>query len=159
MIPTELSFSPDVNKAQNIVIQNNIMIISETGFNIGEIKVYNIPTIVDSGATVGKTVVTTGYVSYYLPVVGSKLVKDEASAYMIANIAEPILDTSKDINKDNSDKEENTVVANIFPQTLLSWLILFAVILIIVVLIMNIHNYLLMRRKEKKEHIISHHIS
>jgi len=117
VLPSELSF--DKNDLKNTTIQNNIIIISDTGFNAGEIKTYIIPVKVSSDAAVGKTVVTTGYVSYYLPVVGAKLVKDEVSAYMIANISDKSNNTSA-VNKNNNVAIGGTFVGAIFPQTLLS---------------------------------------
>jgi hypothetical protein len=118
VIPSELSF--DKNDLKNATIQNNIVIIPETGFNAGEIKTYTIPVKVSSEAAVGKTVVTTGYVSYYLPVVGAKLVKDEVSAYMIANISDKSNNLAG-VNKNaGAALVGGTFVGAVFPQTLLS---------------------------------------
>ena len=156
VLPSDLIF--EKNNLENTVVQNNILIITEAGFEAGETKTYTITTKVNDEAAVGKTLIVTGYLSYYLPVVGKKLVKDEVSAYMIANVGQKVLTD----NLDKKDSAENFMSLGFslgFPQTLLSWLILLAVILIIVVLLMNIHSYIVMRRKEKEEHVIHHHIS
>jgi len=153
VLPSDLIF--EKNNLENSVVQNNILIITEAGFEAGETKTYTITTKVSDEATIGKTLIVTGYLSYYLPVVGKKLVKDEVSAYMIANVGQKVI-------PDNSQKKDLLAADFMslgFPQTLLSWLILLAVILIIVVLLMNIHSYIVMRRKEKEEHIIHHHIA
>jgi len=149
VLPGEMSFV-DVVTTGGVMVQDNIMTIPLNSINAEEVKTLIIPVKVSSEALVGKTVVSTVYVSYNLPVEGSQIVRDEVSAYMIANIVGV---DGKDVSSSKS------FISKIFPQTLLGWLVFFAVVLILVVLIMNILKWIADRKKEKEEEVIHHHIS
>ena len=118
--------------------------------NSKEVKTFILPAQVSPTATVGKAVITTVYASYNLPVTGSKIVKDEVSAYMTANIVASGTGAA-------AAKTSSSLASMLFPQTLLGWLVLFAVILILVVLIMNIRRWLAERKLEREEETIHHH--
>ena len=151
VLPSELSFI-DATTTGGVVIKDNIMTVPVENINSKEVKTFILPVKIDNKAELGKTIVTTVYASYNLPVTGSTVVKDEVSAYMMGNI---VASDGK-----STDTEKSKSLASIlFPQTLLGWLILFAIILIIVVLIMNIRKWLADRKREKEEHTIHHHIA
>ena len=154
VLPTELSFV-DATTTGGITIKDNIMTVPIGNMNAKEAKTFILPAKVGNDAQIGKAVMTTVYVSYNLPVTGSTVVKDEVSSYMVANIVGP--DGAKDIS--STGKSSTSLAAILFPQTLLGWLVLFAIILVIVVLVMNIHKWINDRKKEKEEHAIHHHIA
>jgi uncharacterized repeat protein (TIGR01451 family) len=151
VLPSELSFV-DATTTGGVTIKDNIMTVPISEMKGKEVKTFILPAKVANNAELGKAVVTTVYISYNLPVTGSEIVKDEVSAYMVANIA-----GENDIAGEDSNKK--SLAEKLFPQTLLGWLVLFAIILIIVVLVMNIRRWLAERKKEKEEHTIHHHIA
>lgn len=146
VLPAELSFV-DATTTGGVTIKDNVMTVPIGDINSKEVKTFILPAKISNTAQVGKAVITTVYASYNLPVSGSKVVKDEVSAYMMANISAANGDSSK---------TSSSIASVLFPQTLLGWLVFFAVILIIVVLIMNIKRWLEERKLEKEE-TIHHH--
>ena len=152
VLPTEMSFV-DATTTNGVTIQDAIMTIPVGDINAKDVKTFIVPAKVVDSAEIGKTVVTTVYVSYNLPINGSEIVKDEASSYMVANIVGA--DGSTGLSDKNTSSK--SLASMLFPQTLLGWLVLFAIILIIVVLVMNIHKWIIERRKEKEEYSIHHH--
>jgi uncharacterized repeat protein (TIGR01451 family) len=152
VLPSELSFV-DATSTGGVTIKDNVMTVPISNMNAKEVKTFILPAKVANSAEIGKTVVTTVYVSYNLPVTGPEVVKDEVSAYMVANIV------GGDEVADGKASDKKSLASMLFPQSLLGWLVLFAIILIIVVLVMNIRKWILERRKEKEEHTIHHHIA
>ena len=142
VLPSEMTFV-DATTTAGITIKDNIMTVPINGINAEEVKTFILPVKISGDALVGKTVVTTVYASYNLPVEGSKMVRDEVSTYMIGNIV--AVDSGK-----NANSSSTSLVSILFPQTLLGWLVLFAIILIIVILIMNITKWMRDRKREKK---------
>lgn len=145
-LPSELSFV-DATTTGGVTVKDNVMTVPIGDINSKEVKTFILPAKVSPTALVGKAVITTVYASYNLPVTGSQVVKDEVSAYMTANIVASGV---------GSTAASASVASVLFPQTLLGWLVLFAVILIIVVLVMNIRRWLAERKLEKEE-TIHHH--
>ncbi|MFO0743901.1 MAG: hypothetical protein U0469_02530 [Candidatus Paceibacterota bacterium] len=153
VLPTEMSFV-DATTTGGITIKENIMTVPIGNLNAKEVKTFILPAKVANDAQIGKAIMTTVYVSYNLPVTGSTVVKDEVSSYMVANVV------SADGTKSTDSNGKSSSLASIlFPQTLLGWLVLFAIILIIIVLVMNINKWIKDRKKEKEEHAIHHHIA
>ena len=150
VLPSEIIFL-DATTTAGVIVKDNVMTVPIGNINSKEVKTFILPAKVSNTAEIGKAVVTTVYASYNLPVSGSKIVKDEVSAYMTANIV------ASSGSKDTVAKS-SSVAAMLFPQSLLGWLVLFAVILIIVVLIMNIRRWIAERKLEKEE-TIHHHRS
>ncbi len=149
-LPAELLFI-DATTTGGVTVKDNIMTVPIGNINSKEVKTFILPAQVSPTAPVGKAVITTVYASYNLPVTGSKIVKDEVSAYMTANIVASGAGVS-------AKTKAPSLASMLFPQTLLGWLVLFAVILILVVLIMNIRRWLAERKLEKEE-TIHHHKS
>lgn len=148
VLPSELLFV-DANTTGGVTVKDNVMTVPIGNINSKEVKTFILPAKVSPTATVGKAVITTVYASYNLPVTGSQIVKDEVSSYMTANIVAIS-------GKTDSVSSSSSIAAVLFPQTLLGWLVLFAVILIIVVLVMNIRRWIAERKLEKEE-TIHHH--
>ena len=146
-LPSELLFV-DATTTAGVIVKDNVMTVPIGNINSKEVKTFILPAKVSPTATVGKAVITTVYASYNLPVTGSQIVKDEVSAYMTANIVASGIASTK--------TNAPSLASMLFPQTLLGWLVLFAVILIIVVLVMNIRRWIAERKLEKEE-TIHHH--
>ncbi|MDQ1281849.1 MAG: Ig-like protein, partial [Patescibacteria group bacterium] len=146
VLPAELSFM-DATTTGGVTVKDNVMTVPIGGINSKEVKTFILPAKVSATAEAGKAVITTVYASYNLPVTGSQIVKDEVSSYMTANIVGKAL---------SSTAKSSSIASMIFPQNLLGWLVLFAVILIIVVLVMNIRRWIAERKMEKEE-TIHHH--
>ncbi|MEI6353019.1 MAG: hypothetical protein WCO35_03755 [Candidatus Nomurabacteria bacterium] len=153
VLPTELSFV-DATTTGGVTVKDGIMTVPIGNMNAKEAKTFILPVKVATDAEVGKAVMTTVYVSYNLPITGSQVVKDETSSYMVANIV-----SSTAVKTADTSKSGSSLAAFIFPQTLLGWLVLFAIVLVLVVLIMNIHKWIMDRKKEKEENAIHHHIA
>lgn len=147
-LPSELLFI-DATTIGGVTVKDNVMTVPIGNINSKEVKTFILPAKVSATAQVGKAVITTVYASYNLPVTGSQIVKDEVSSYMTANIVAIS-------GKTDSVSNSSSIAALLFPQTLLGWLVLFAVILIIVVLVMNIRRWRAERKLEKEE-TIHHH--
>lgn len=132
VIPEEMSFV-DATTTNGITVHGNTITVPIGELAKGQNKIFILPVKISDKAEVGKSVITTVYASYTLPVKGDQIVKDEVSSYMVGNIV---------ANGDNnsSTTHHSTLASILFPQTLLGWLILFAVILILVVLIRNIRQ-------------------
>jgi len=134
VLPPELTY---VSSTMGSVDANNVVNIS-----VGTLTALNessviITTKVRDVATVGKTIVVTGYASYDLNTTSKTVVSDEVSSYVIGTIL-PALDDA-DSKTNNKTSINNTKSDTFLPNTLVEWLALIAILVILAVLIRNVY--------------------
>ncbi len=154
LIPSEMSFV-DATTSNGITVEGNTIKVPVGDLDKGANKVFILPVKIAKDAEVDKSVITTVYASYNLPVKGEQIVRDEVSSYMVGNIVKA--DSNNSTNSTTTHR--STLASILFPQTLLGWLILFAIILILVILIRNIRQWYLDKKRIKEETTIHHHIA
>ena len=147
ILPSEMDYANLATSSQ-INIKDGIMSVFVGSIEAQKSKTFILPVKILKEAEIGKTIVTTVYVGYNLPVEGDKVIRDEVSTYMMGNI------TSQ-----GASNTENKVSKSIFPETLLGWLALFSIILILTILIINITKWYNDRKRARKDNTIHHHIA
>ncbi len=144
VVPQEFSFvNSNVgsfdDKTHTLIFNQNILDGSSEGVISFKVKV------VDT-ASLGKSVVTTGYLSYTFKSSGGKLMADEVIAYSVGSI----IPTEKIGINTGAKKVVGTSTESFLPSSLVEWFALIAIMFILYILGRSI--YATYNEEEKKRH-------